>query len=72
MSVVREIRKKTGLSQKLFSDHFGIPTHTLQQWEQGARTPPQYVIAMMSRILDFEAKQGVSLVHTPQEKLWEK
>ncbi len=33
------LRKSTGLSQSKFSDYFGIPTATLQDWEHEGRTP---------------------------------
>ena len=37
---IKELRKKTGLSQSKFSAKFGIPVRTLQQWEQGISAPP--------------------------------
>lgn len=36
---VKKVRKKSGLSQEKFSEAFGINTRTLQEWEQGRRTP---------------------------------
>jgi putative transcriptional regulator len=51
---IRELRKNTGLSQSKFSAKFGIPVRTLQQWEQGASAPPEYVARMMAYILQME------------------
>ena len=36
---VRRIRKKLNMSQKKFSDYFGVPVKTIQDWEQGRRVP---------------------------------
>lgn len=36
---VKEIRKKTGMSQQRFCATFGISLGTLRHWEQGLRSP---------------------------------
>lgn len=51
---VKELRKRTGLSQSKFAEHFGIPVKTIQKWERNGSVPPEYVPKMMERILDFE------------------
>ena len=51
---IRELRKKTGLSQSKFSAKFGIPVRTLQQWEQGISAPPEYLVRMMEYIMLLE------------------
>ena len=51
---IKELRKKTGLSQSKFSSKFEIPVRTLQQWEQGISAPPDYVIRMMAYIMILE------------------
>ena len=51
---IKELRKKTGLSQSKFSSKFGIPVRTLQQWEQGISAPPEYLVRMMSYIMQLE------------------
>lgn len=53
---IKEMRTATGMSQAKFSAYFGVPTHTLQCWEQGVRKPPAYVAAMMERILRLEKR----------------
>lgn len=44
MNKIKEIRNKSGLSQKDFAKRHNVPLRTLQHWEQGRRNPPQYVI----------------------------
>ena len=39
LTPVAEARKKTGLSQDDFSTLLGVSVRTLQEWEQGRRTP---------------------------------
>lgn len=36
---IKEIRKKTGMSQQHFCATFGISIGTLRHWEQGLRSP---------------------------------
>ncbi len=36
---VSEIRQKTGLSQARFAELLGVSVRTLQDWEQGRRSP---------------------------------
>lgn len=51
---IREMRMKTGLSQKKFAALFDIPLATLKDWEQGRRVPPSYVPRMMDMILQYK------------------
>ena len=53
---IKELRKKTGLSQSKFSAKFGIPVRTLQQWEQGISAPPDYLVRMMAYIMLLEER----------------
>lgn len=54
---IKELRDRTGMSQRAFAERFGIPVRTLQEWEQERREPPEYVVAMVGRILDLENKE---------------
>ncbi len=53
---IKELRKQTGLSQSKFAAKFGIPVRSLQQWEQGRSAPPEYLVRMMSYIMQLEKK----------------
>ena len=48
---IKELRKITGLSQEMFSMKYGIPRRTLEDWESGKRTPPDYVKDMLKLII---------------------
>lgn len=45
--IVKEARKAAGLSQSDFAGHLEIPIRTLQQWEQGRRNLPDYVLKLI-------------------------
>lgn len=51
---VKDLRKRTGLSQSKFASKFHIHPMNISHWERGDRTPPEYVIYMMNAILDLE------------------
>lgn len=36
---IKAIRQKAARSVRVFSERFGLPAKTVQQWEQGARRP---------------------------------
>lgn len=58
-NLICNLRELTGLSQQAFSDKYGIPRRTLQDWEYGRRTPPEYVIKLLKRVVeeDFVNKE---------------
>lgn len=51
---IRDLRKKTGMSQRQFADYFGISPRNIQEWEQERKSPPPYLPGMMERILNYE------------------
>lgn len=52
--LIIDIRKETGLSRKAFSDHFGIPLRTVEDWEAGKRTPPAYIPRLIKYQIEYE------------------
>lgn len=54
MNEIKKIRKEAGMTQKVFSEFFGIPVRTLQDWEAGLRTPPDYVVRLLPYKLNLE------------------
>lgn len=51
---IKKLRKEAGMTQKAFSEFFGIPVRTLQDWEAGVRTPPDYVVRLLPYKLNLE------------------
>jgi DNA-binding transcriptional regulator YiaG len=56
-----KIRKDNGFSQREFAQVFGIAPQTYIQWATGRRTPPDYVLSMMAKLLDM---RPIEKVHT--------
>ena len=42
------------MSRKDFSEHTGIPVRTLEDWEAGRRTPPDYIPRLIAYQLKYE------------------
>ena len=52
---IKELRSQTGMSQKEFAEHLGIPLRTIENWESGKRNPPDYLPRLISYQLKYEA-----------------
>ncbi len=42
------------MNRKEFSEYTGIPIRTLEDWEAGRRTPPEYVPRLLAYMLKYE------------------
>ncbi|MCG8400096.1 MAG: type II toxin-antitoxin system MqsA family antitoxin [Firmicutes bacterium] len=49
----KRIRKKLGLTQKVFAERYGFPLSTLRGWEQG-RFVPDKATQTLLRVIDKE------------------
>lgn len=54
---IKEIRENLGWTQKEFAAYFNIPLGTIHNWEQGLRTPPEYVVDLIERVIFAERKE---------------
>lgn len=53
---IKELRLLTGLSQQGFSDKYKIPKRTIEDWESAKRTPPEYVVLLLERVVKEDEK----------------
>ena len=53
---IKDLRNATGLSQTKFADAYHIPVKNIQNWEQGARKPPTYLIYLLKRCIELDKK----------------
>ncbi len=51
---VKELRAKTGMTQKAFSEYFGISKRTVEQWEGEKRVCADYLFELMKYKLEKE------------------
>ena len=43
----RSIRKLSGLTQRAFAQTYGIPQRTVENWDEGQREPPVYLLELI-------------------------
>ena len=51
---IKQLREETGLRRKDFAEHLGIPLRTIEDWEAGRRTPPEYIPRLIAYQLKYE------------------
>ena len=54
---ISELRSLAGISRPEFSRRYGVPIRTLEDWEAGRRTPPEYVISLLERVVKEDIKK---------------
>jgi len=59
---VKTIREKAGLSQSHFALLMGVSVRTLQNWEQGHRTPQGPAVSLL-RIIDNDPEAAIRAIH---------
>jgi len=55
---IKQLRDLLGVSRAEFSRRYGIPTRTLDDWEKGKRTPPPYVVELLTRAVYQDKDNG--------------
>ena len=54
---VKKLREEMGLNRKQFSEYFGIPYRTVQDWYMGKRRMPEYLLKLMIYKAEIERIQ---------------
>ena len=56
---IHEMQIALGDTRKKFSERYGIPLRTLEDWEAGRRKPAPYILKLLERAVlqDLEAKK---------------
>ena len=71
MNPIKTIRTATGMTQKAFSEYFGIPKRTIEDWEGERRKCPPYLFDLMRYKLVHEnkiASQPIEMEENPMKK----
>lgn len=53
---IKDIRAASGLSQAAFSTRYCIPTRTVEDWERGARSCPDYLRLLLAQAVGLYAR----------------
>ena len=51
---VKELREKMGMNRREFSDYYGIPYRTVQDWEAEKRELAEYLLRLMKYRAEVE------------------
>ena len=51
---VKELREKMKMNRREFSDYYGIPYRTVQDWEAEKRELPEYLLRLMKYRAEVE------------------
>lgn len=68
---IREMRTRLGDTQSEFAARYNIPFRTVQNWETGKRTPPEYIISLLEQRIkaDLVNRKTISLPkYNPQKR----
>ena len=57
-NTIKELREKTEMTRKEFSNHTGSRVRTLEDGEAGRRTPPEYIPRLIAYQLKYEEITG--------------
>ena len=53
---VNELREKMGMNRREFSDYYGIPYRTVQDWEAEKRELPEYLLRLLKYRAETECR----------------
>ena len=56
--IMKVMRQESGMSQMEFSGYFGIPYRSIENWEEGSRKVPDYLLRLMAYRLQIEKRIG--------------
>jgi DNA-binding transcriptional regulator YiaG len=51
---IKELRTKSGMTQKAFSEFFGVSKRAVEEWEGNRRQCPEYLLDLMQYKLEKE------------------
>jgi transcriptional regulator with XRE-family HTH domain len=68
--IIKELREQTGMNRREFSEYTKIPVRTLEDWEAGKRTPPEYVPRLLNYQLMYDKLRKNNEVK--EDELYEK
>ena len=71
-SLVREARKRAGLTQAALAERAGVPQSTVSRIETGARVPSTDLVESLVRAAGFEVRVALGEPDPPTESLFER
>ena len=56
IQTLKEFRAHLGMSQSEFATYFGLSVRNVQEWEQGNKSMPPYLLDLLERVWKAENK----------------
>ena len=56
--IMKAMRQESGMTQREFAGYFGIPYRSIENWEEGSRKVPDYLLRLMAYRLQIEKRIG--------------
>lgn len=66
MDTIKDLRAASGMTQKAFSEYFGIPKRNIENWESGKSQCPPYLFDLMRYKLERENKIDPQYMETEE------
>lgn len=66
----KELIKSLGMTQKEFSETFGIPMGTLRHWISGDRECPVYTKRMLAYMVELKRQEAAKIIQEDQQKIF--
>lgn len=56
--IIKAMRQESGMTQREFAAYFGIAYRSIENWEEGSRKVPDYLLRLMAYRLQIEKRIG--------------
>ena len=66
MDTIKDLRLASGMTQKAFSDYFGVPKRNIENWEGNKSKCPPYLFYLMRYKLVHENKIASRPIETEE------
>lgn len=66
---IKEMREAVGLNMTELSELLGIPYRTIQNWENGSRSCPEYVLQLIEFRLSIDEELKSTLINLSSENI---
>ncbi len=66
--MLKEARERTGLTQDPLAAKTGLPVRSIQNWEQGHRSPRAEIVLLLAKAVGASAEQMLLAIATSRAK----